>query len=449
MVPTDRPDDVPDVAGVRDDVLDALLTFVRSLRRAGIDVSANAALVGAQALVEVGFEDEARTRAALRAALVTRAEDVAAFDRMFAEFWRRLDAHLDGDAAAGLADDTPDGALAPMGADDAGAGEDATEEREAESSDSDDGDPTGSVVTRALQPGPGDGDDETATMATYSPAGRPETVTVDAAPTDDDGSLDAAVDQLVGALATLRGRRWAHAPTGQRADARRALRRSVATGGAVVSVPERARRPADLRALVLADVSRSVLDTVDRGFLLRFLRAFATRLRHARLFFFDSEVRDVTDAFDAPTTADALRELQRAETGWGGGTRIGHAVETVRREHPTAVDHRTVAVVVSDGLEMGDVSTLEAGTTWLARRARAVLWLNPLAASPAYEPTAAGMAAALPFVDGLFAFTGVADIEEVARQLTQYGAGGRVGLEHDPRRVRGSADDRPTRRTDS
>jgi uncharacterized protein with von Willebrand factor type A (vWA) domain len=448
MAPTDRPDDVPDVAGVRDDVLDALLTFVRSLRRTGIDVSANAALVAARALVEVGFDDEARTRAALRAALVTRAEDVAAFDRMFAEFWRRLDAHLDGDAAAGLADDTPDGALAPTGADDAGADEDADEEREAESSDSGEVDPTGSVVTRALQPGPGDGDDE-ATMATYSPAGRPETVAVDASPTADDESLDAAVDQLVDALATLRGRRWAHAPTGQRADARRALRRSVATGGAVVSVPERARRPSELRALVLTDVSRSVLDTVDRGFLLRFLRTFATRLRHASLLFFDSEVRDVTDAFDAPTTADALRELQRAETAWGGGTRIGHAVETVRDEHPTAVDHRTVAVIVSDGLEMGDVSTLETGMTWLARRARAVLWLNPLAASPAYEPTAAGMAAALPFVDGLFAFTGVADLEEIARQLAQYGAGGRVGLEHDPRRVRGSADERPTRRTDS
>lgn len=448
MLPADQPDDVPDVPGIRDEVVDALLTFVRSLRRAGIEVSANAALVAARALVEVGFDDEARARAALRAALVTRAEDVATFDRMFAEFWRRLDAHLDGDTAAGRTDDTPDGALAPMGADDAGAGEDADEERAGESGEPSSAEPTESVVTRALQPGPGDGDDA-ATMATYSPAGRPETVTVDAAPSDDDESLDAAVDGLVDALATLRGRRWAHAPAGQRADARRALRRSVATGGAVVSVPERARRPDDLRALVLADVSRSVLDTVDRGFLLRFLRTFAARLRHARLFFFDSEVRDVTEAFDTPTTADALGELQRAETAWGGGTRIGHAVETVRREHPTAVDRRTVAVVVSDGLEMGDVSTLETGMTWLARRARAVLWLNPLAASPAYEPTAAGMAAALPFVDGLFAFTGVADIEEVARQLAQYGAGGRVGLEHDPRRVRGTADAEPTRRTDS
>ncbi|WP_121820300.1 VWA domain-containing protein [Halostella salina] len=438
--------DVPDVAGVRDDVVDALLTFVRTLRRAGVDVPANAPLVAARALVEVGFDDEDRARAALRAALVTRAEDIDAFDRMFAEFWRRLDAHLDGDGAGGLADDRPDGALAPLGADDPADGATADEEGTADSDGDGGNDAAVSIMTSALGHGPGTADED-ATTATYSPAGRPERVTVDAAPVAEDGTLDAAVDRLVDALATLRGRRWQPASTGRQADARRALRRSVATGGAVASVPERDRRASALRALVLADVSRSVLDTVDRGFLLRFLRAVAARLRRSRVFFFDSEVREVSAAFDAPTTADALRELERAETAWGGGTRIGHAVDTVRRDHPTAVDRRTVVVVVSDGIETGDQSALTDGLAWVSRRAPAVLWLNPLAASPAYEPTVAGMAAALPFVDGLFAFTGVADVTEIARQLEQYGPGGRIGFEHDPRRVRGSTD--ATRSPDS
>jgi hypothetical protein len=333
-----------------------------------------------------------------------------------------------------------------MGADDLSASESADEARDA-AGEEPAGESAGPVVSSALDVGPGT-DEEDATTATYSPAGRPETVTVDATPRADDGSLDAAVGRFVDALATLRGRRWRHAPSGRQADARRALRRSVATGGAVVSVPERRRRADALRAVVLVDVSRSVLDTVDRGFLLWFLRTLTGRLRDGRVLFFDSEVRDVTAAFDAPTTADALAELERAETAWGGGTRIGHAVETVRREHPTAVDRRTVAVVISDGLEMGDVSTLTAGMPWLARRAAAVLWLNPLAASPAYEPTAAGMAAALPFVDGLFAFTGPDDVTEIAHQLERYGPGGRIGFEHDPRRVRGESETQERARSD-
>jgi uncharacterized protein with von Willebrand factor type A (vWA) domain len=179
-----------------------------------------------------------------------------------------------------------------------------------------------------------------------------------------------------------------------------------------------------------------VLDTVDRGFLLRFLRTMSAHLRRGRVFFFDSEVRDVTDAFDAPTTTAAVQALERVETEWGGGTRIGHAVGTVRRDYPAAVDRRTVAFIVSDGLEMGDVSDLEDGMTWLARQAHSVLWLNPLVTSSTYEPTAAGMAAALPFVDGLFPFADAGDITELARQLEQHGTSGRIGFEHDPRRMR-------------
>jgi hypothetical protein len=44
------------------------------------------------------------------------------------------------------------------------------------------------------------------------------------------------------------------------------------------------------------------------------------------------------------------------------------------------------------------------------------------------------MATALPYVDGLFAFTESADFAEVARQLNHYGLRGPIGYEHDPRR---------------
>jgi len=62
-----------------------------------------------------------------------------------------------------------------------------------------------------------------------------------------------------------------------------------------------------------------------------------------------------------------------------------------------------------------------------------VLWCNPLAASPEYEPTCRGMAASVPYVDGLFAFTGPDDVAEMARQLAKRGAGGAVGYEYDAR----------------
>jgi uncharacterized protein with von Willebrand factor type A (vWA) domain len=432
---TPAADGVPDVVGVRDDVVGTLSTFVRSLRRAGVQVPTNAALTGARALVTVGFDDRSRVRAALRAALLTRPEDVDTFDRLFAEFWRRLRTGLDGGQSGGT-DGEVDGSLAPVGASDAATAERNEQTDRGATADSE---RVASTTTATLGvPGSDhtaelDTDGETVRRATYSPAGRPERITVDVTGVDAE-TLDAAVVRLVNALATMRGRRWTRSTDGRRVDVRRALRRSVTTGGAIASIPEKTRRETAPSALVLADVSRSVLDTIDRGFLVQFLRVLVARLRRSEVFFFDDEVRRVTDAVDEPTAAATVRALARAETEWGGGTRIGHAIETVRDEHPTTADHRTVVLIVSDGLEMGDVSVLEDGMTWLSRRSRAVIWLNPLAASPEYEPTAAGMAGALPFVDGLFAFTDTADVVETARQITQYGTTGPIGYQYDPRR---------------
>ena len=83
---------------------------------------------------------------------------------------------------------------------------------------------------------------------------------------------------------------------------------------------------------------------------------------------------------------------------------------------------------------MGDVEALERELAWLSARATAIVWCNPLAASPGFEPTARGMAATLPFVAGPFAFAGPDDVAELARQLRAQGPGGRVGYEYDPRR---------------
>jgi uncharacterized protein with von Willebrand factor type A (vWA) domain len=192
------------------------------------------------------------------------------------------------------------------------------------------------------------------------------------------------------------------------------------TGGTPLSLPQRDFTPTELRGVVFVDVSRSVLDVIDRDFLVRFLCELRTEWRSLRIFLFDTDVQEVSAAFDAETTTAAYDALERAEAQWGGGTRIGGALTTVRDRHPGAVDRRTVTLVISDGLEMGDVSELEDAVVWLSQRSPLVLWLNPLAASPSFEPTASGMQAADPYVDGIFPFAGAADIEELARQLEQY-----------------------------
>ena len=60
---------------------------------------------------------------------------------------------------------------------------------------------------------------------------------------------------------------------------------------------------------------------------------------------------------------------------------------------------RTLVIILSDGLDQGEVEPLERAMSWIQRRARRVIWLNPLLESSRYAPEARGMRAALPFVD--------------------------------------------------
>jgi len=58
-----------------------------------------------------------------------------------------------------------------------------------------------------------------------------------------------------------------------------------------------------------------------------------------------------------------------------------------------------VLIIASDGWDSDPPEELRAVMARLARRARRVVWLNPRAAVPGFEPLVGPMAAALPYCD--------------------------------------------------
>lgn len=429
-------DDVPDFRAARRHVLVEVLRLAARLRSDGVNVPTTGSLAATRALAVVGLGDEARVRAALRATLVTGSAGLDAFDEAFPEFWHRLRTGLDA-IATDHEGPTP-------GDDEDGEGPAADDTETLDDpdvlSDADvpemDGDGGGEVEVRVpteRRHATGDRPTETGggDARRYSAVGEGERVDVDAARLTDAES--AAIDRFVTALATLPGRRHRSSPAGDRIDARRALRASLETGGAAVDLPRTEPTASELRCCLLIDVSGSVLDTVDRSVLLAFAERLSSAARDARVFLFDTDLIDATAAF-ARADGDPAGALRDAAVEWGGGTRIGGAFTALRREHPHAVDRRTVVVVVSDGLDVGERSVLEDGVTWLSDRAGSLVWLNPLAVSPSFEPRSRGMSTSAPYLDALFGFAEPADLDEAARQIEQRGLDGRVGYEYDPRR---------------
>ncbi len=60
-------------------------------------------------------------------------------------------------------------------------------------------------------------------------------------------------------------------------------------------------------------------------------------------------------------------------------------------------------------------------------------WTFKLEDTTVNEVWLAWVAAALPYLDGLFAFAGPSDVAELSRQLKRSGPGGRIGYDFDTR----------------
>ncbi|WP_435100423.1 VWA domain-containing protein [Halarchaeum sp. P4] len=380
-----------------------LVRFVDELRDAGVRVPGDGAVAAAEALTALDDPGKADVRAALHATLCSRPGDDEVLDAHFETFWTRL---RGGDATYGTDDD--DG---PATLDTSAEGvADAPGQTVSDESAS-----MGGATGGGLEGGVGASAGGSAGNQ-YSADGESERVTLDSV---GDADVAAAVRAFTDAVASLPGRRWTGGDG--RPDVRRALRESASYGGVPLSLPERERRRTAARGVVLVDVSGSVLDALDRDTLLAFCREIRETWRNTPVFFFDTALRDVSEAFDAESVDAAGRALEATGVEWGGGTQIGDALATLHEERPEAVDRRGTVVVASDGVERGDTGTLRTEMAWLSGHAEHVLWLNPLATDPQWQPVAPGMRAALPYLDGCYAFGDTDDLERLAADLREYG----------------------------
>ncbi len=114
----------------------------------------------------------------------------------------------------------------------------------------------------------------------------------------------------------------------------------------------------------------------------------------------------------------AIAAATRVVPDWAGGTRIGPNLKALNDTFGRlGLIRGSVVVIVSDGWERGDISALLKEMQRLRRSAHTVVWVNPLAGEPGYEPLAKGMAAALPYVDRFLPGHNLRSLEALAEVL--------------------------------
>ena len=130
--------------------------------------------------------------------------------------------------------------------------------------------------------------------------------------------------------------------------------------------------------------------------LLQYLHACVAARRRVEAFAFGTRLTRITNELAGRDHDRALERAAEAVNDFAGGTRIGAALAELNRVHGRRLGRGAVVVILSDGWDRGDPELLGAEMARLRRSAHRLVWLNPLAAHPDYEPLTRGMRAAAP-----------------------------------------------------
>lgn len=371
------PTPAPDVRG-------PAVVFVEALRRAGLSVPVGCTVTFVRALGEVDASLLSAVYWTGRATLLTRPEDVEVYDAVFAAFWGRTQARV----------------LRQV-----------TEPERVTLALDDGEDPD------AADPGTDDEDDQPVISVRYSAQESLRHRDFAECSADEMAEIHRLISRMGTAAARQESRRRRAARHGHgRIDLGRTLRHALLEGGEATRLATTDPGSRPRRLVLLADVSGS-METYARP-LVRFVHAAVVGRARVEAFTIGTQLTRITRELSSRDPDAAAVRASDAVADWSGGTRLGEMIGRFNDEWGVrGMARGAVVVILSDGWDRGDPEEMAEQMQRLARVAHRIVWVNPLKASPGYEPLARGMAAALPFVDTFIEGHSLAALEDLAEEI--------------------------------
>jgi len=365
-------------------VLDNLVVFGRLLRSLGLEVDPGRLIDVANALSLVRLSARDDVYHTCRTLLVSHASEIPIFDRAFNAFFARLSALTRSPGGTPPAHDSSPPAEQPA---------------------------VGVVDIESSNPS----DERLHETGMWSDVGGIANKDF-AAFTDEEIALGrVALERLAWAPGERRTRRWVPG-RGPRIDLRRAVARSLRTGGDIAVLPRRHRRQRPRPLIVLGDVSGS-MERYSR-MLVHFAHALTRRHRQVEVFLFSTQLTRITRDARTKRLDAAVDNVSRAVPDWSGGTKIGEALAQFHQRWARRVLHRgPVVLLISDGWDRGDATVLRDQVARLQRSSHRLIWLNPLIGSVDYAPLTRGLQEALPYVDDFLPARTLNDLADLAVHL--------------------------------
>lgn len=398
-LPPSRPMSAPEPAD-RGLVTQRLVQFGRALRAAGLAVSAQQLGDLTQALTVIDLSRQADFYFTLRSFLIHSPDERGLFDSIFEVFWL---------GRAGM--------LAELGI------------RQRRSAANRSGSiprthPSQSAHSRAIrldEDAPREGDLDPQIATTYSPA---ELLRHKDFAQYSDSELEAAraiMTNLLWRLDERTTRRYVRSSKqAATLDLPRVIRTSVRRGGEFVELSWQRRKRKPRPLVVICDVSGS-MERYSRLFLF-LMYGLVRGAAKIEAFVFGTRLTRITPALRHTNVDAAMTRASDLVLDWSGGTRIGESLKTFNYVWSRRVVGRgAVALIISDGWDRGDQELLGTEIRRLHRSVHRLIWLNPLAGSPSYQPLVRGIQTILPHVDEMLPLHNLESMAQLAGRLGAVG----------------------------
>ncbi|MCP5073712.1 MAG: VWA domain-containing protein [Rhodobacteraceae bacterium] len=388
-------------------LVDNIIHFSRALRKAGVAVGTSQVRNAIEAVGCAGFTKRQDFYYTLRATLINRPEHLQIYHQVFNYFWRDpefLERMLkmmlplvqaigdEDDTAAKPAERRAAEALADQRSRPSQAPDRQVIEIEAHQGWSD------SEMLRSM-------DFEQMSAAEVSEAVR-------------------AVQRMTFPVEPLRTRRHMSSSSGHVPDVRTILKRALRKGGDIdrLALKKPRLRPPNLVAL--CDISGSM--SVYSRMMVHFLHAVAWSPNpgwgKVHGFTFGTQLTNITRALHQKDVDQALAAVGREASDWQGGTRIGESLRSFNNDWSRRMlGQGAVVLLITDGLERGNIERLKNETERLALSCRRLIWLNPLLRWSEFTPKAAGVRAILPYVDSFHSCHSLDSLSDLSAALSHTG----------------------------
>jgi uncharacterized protein with von Willebrand factor type A (vWA) domain len=159
------------------------------------------------------------------------------------------------------------------------------------------------------------------------------------------------------------------------------------------------------------------MDRYSRIFL-HFIHSLSQDVHHVEAFAFGTRLTHLSPALRHSDVDTAVDKISHLVVDWSGGTRIGESLKSFNYQWSRRVlGWGATVIIISDGWERGDLALLNREMDRLSRSVHRLLWLNPLAGTPGYEPLVGGIRTVLPYCDEFLPLHNLHSLEQVVHRL--------------------------------